>query len=115
MNEFPSITALRKEWCDELHKYKARYLRTEFEASDARAKMENHILNVYQLISDSIKRHVMTRRLMFPIEQYGFADIILACIKADLETAGFNVCLIDRRPNGKDTLKTTTESLEITW
>lgn len=115
MITFPSIDDLQKERCDELHKLKDRYLRTEFQTSSARAEVEDRILKMYQCVADSIKRQAMAKRVTLPIEPYDLAEIVWSCIQADLESAGFNVCLLDRRPNRKDTFKTTLESLEISW
>ena len=115
MTTFPLIDDLQKERCDELHKRKDRFLRTEFRTSIARAEVEDRILKMYQCVADNIKRQVMTKRVKLPIEPYDLAEIVWSCIQADLEAAGFNARLLVRRPNRKDTFKTTLESLEISW
>ena len=115
MSQFPSIAALKQERCNESHKYKERYLRTEFQTSEARAAIEDRILRMYDLIADTIKRSATSKRATLFIEQYNLEEIVWSCIEADLDAAGFHVSFFDRRPNGKDTFKSVTERVEISW
>jgi len=115
MSDFPSIADLNKERCDQLHEIKDRYLLSEFLDPDARVEEENRILAVYNVIGDCIKRGMMEKQASLRTEKYDLDDIVWSCIAADLDVAGFHVRLIDRRPDRKNTFKTTLEELEISW